>query len=192
MREMICLCSAEGVTQAHAKRVEAARRLGCTASGLHVRVWRSLHEDFDAEVGVASDQWFGVSVRAPGESTVTDSVQWVECDHPLDGLVHHWLRLSQRDGGGAPSTSLAETQAESARLVTLLADADLAWEAHKGVCEGCVEYRSPCEEGEAKFTARGELAKSVENLWGYFPWSDHEKWGWDADTAPSDEPPANA
>lgn len=90
--EMVCTCSVAGVREAEARRRKIFQRMDLDdASDFTEAIVLSLAFDFQADVDVCADQWFGVSLQTP----LLEKGLYVECDWPGDGLAALWEHLAE-------------------------------------------------------------------------------------------------
>lgn len=163
---MICTCGAKGQADAEAARLALASHLGVEASALAATVWASLHAHFGAAVHVGSDQWFGVLVRVDGYS------ESVECDHPLDGMIHLWGKLAEQFPDRVPPNADrvdVDLDALSQQQLQVVTDAENAWRAHHSICqeEDCTRHdRIACPVGKPLWARTWEVSTILTAKWG--------------------------
>lgn len=173
---MICTCTAKGQAEAETARLALALHLGVEAGGLAAALWASLHTHFKAEVRVGADQWFSVGVRVARtvEADPSEVIyqECVECDHPLDGMVHLWGKLTEQFPDRAPVHAGrvdADLNALSQQQIQAVASAEDAWDTHRTTCqeEDCVRAdRIACTVGRPLWKRTWDVAEILLAKWG--------------------------
>lgn len=148
--DMVCTCDVELVAGAEQRRLRVAKRMRLPRmSDLATAVVFSLAFDFGCDVHLSGNMWFGLSL----ETTLVPDRIYVECDHPLDGLLASWEALAELFPERVSVGSRLDPNALK-RATVLLAEcvaADAPYREHRrvaheskdGWCDECSRLQDP-------------------------------------------------
>ena len=163
---MACSCGIDGLRQTEARRLRIYRRIGFGPMlDLTQAIIMSLAFDFQAEVNVGADMWFGVWLRSPyGDVDV-------QCDWIEDGLAAAWEYLADRhpelvsvrkDWRGDPSI----VERFSAGALKLYEDVENDYKAHRTAAHVDDNDCPPCEDCDILRDLQVTVSKTLQDLWG--------------------------
>ncbi len=165
--DMVCTCDIDGVREVEERRLRIFRRMGLDAmEELTTAIILSLAFDFQADVDVYADQWFGVRLKTP----LASEYIYVECDHPGDGLAVIWEHLVGAFPDRVPAQSNPTTTRIAERVSGFLLgqyesatnnfDKHQEDAGHNGInfatCEDCMVF----------FAISSMADRSLDEAWG--------------------------
>lgn len=93
---MVCTCHYKDVVTAEKRRLRIFERMKLRSmENLTTAIILSLAFDFGADVSLAADMWFGISLTTP----LIKEDLYIECDYPEEGLAFLWEYLAKRFPG---------------------------------------------------------------------------------------------
>ena len=167
--EMVCTCGVDGVRGAEARRLRIFQRMGLDdMSDLTEALVFSLAFDFQAEVEIYVDQWFGIWLESP----LVEKGLFIQCDWPVDGLATLWEHLAERFPERVsvkPGDSAAARRVTERISVALLAqyerfDAD--YRAHREAAHAGPNDCPPCEDCAVGLSLAISAHHALDRVWG--------------------------
>lgn len=167
--DMVCVCEADGVQDAEARRLRIFHRMGLDEmSDLTTAIVLSLAFDFQGEADVYADQWFGVYLSTP---LLEDGVS-ASCDWPYDGLASIWEYLAEKFpervtvNPNPQADKVRVVERISAALLAQYEQAEAAHQAHREAAHQGDNDCPPCEDCSVGSYLAMTAGHTLDQCWG--------------------------